>query len=59
MLGLDVTDDELTLKVGMDLKQYSVTDNLSIPSRIIINRPQEKLARSIKTYIWQNPVVKK
>lgn len=54
MLLLDVSNDESTIILGMDINKYSVTDNLSIPSTIKFKRPQDREAGIFPTYISGN-----
>lgn len=49
-LRFDVTEDESPIVLAMNLKRHSVTDNISVPSRIIIDRPHDRNPRILQMY---------
>lgn len=58
-LRLDITDDEAPIKIGMDVKSHSITDNISCPNKLIIQRPSDKTARTLTTYLYGETVLNK
>lgn len=57
-INFDITNDESPVIIGMDLKRYSVTDNLSSPPQLTIKRPMDKEARRMETYMTVNEPLK-
>lgn len=49
-IRFDVTDDESPITIGMDVKLYSITDNIASPSQIVIKRPHDSAPRILETY---------
>lgn len=49
-IRFDVTDDKSPIAIGMVVNVYSITDTISTPSRVIINRPHDRQTRSLQTY---------
>lgn len=53
----DVTNDDSPVVVGLDVKQYTITDNMSAPPRIMMKRPSDNATRSLETYLSkENPL---
>lgn len=50
-LTFDLTDDDSPLTIGMDVKLYYVTDNLSSQSNLRFNRPFDNGPRIFYTYV--------
>lgn len=50
-ITFDVANDESPLIIGMDLKWYSMTDNIATPPRIIMRRPTDNRTRILETYM--------
>lgn len=49
-LTFDLSEDDSPLVIGLDAKRHSITDNLSTPARLILNRPKDKGPRSLPCY---------
>lgn len=47
----DVTNDGSPIVVGMDVKKYTTTDNLSSPPTITMKRPTDHSERKLETYL--------
>lgn len=50
-IDFDVTFDYSQIIIGMDIKRYKMTENLKLPSHMILCRPKDKMIRSLQTYI--------
>lgn len=51
-ITFDLFDDSSPLVIGLDLKQYTTTDNFNF--RLIIKRPTDKEERTLRTYMTNN-----
>lgn len=51
VLRFDVTDDESPITIGMDMKKFSITVNLSSPTTIKLRRSFDQCPRILKTYM--------
>lgn len=54
----DVTEDNSPVVIGMDIKKFSKTDNLSNPPHMMIRRPEDKGKRFLETYIKEDDPLK-
>lgn len=50
-MKFDVMDDVSPISVGMDIKQLSVTDNMSRPRKLTLIRHTDKKERTLQTYV--------
>lgn len=50
-LTFDVTNDDSPVFIYMDIKRYTITDNMSSPPNIIIKRPSDVDRRVMETYM--------
>lgn len=48
-IDFDVTNDASPIILGMDVKKYTLTDNLASPPVMIMNRPSDKGVRTMET----------
>lgn len=50
-MTFDTTNDDSPIVMGMEVRRYSVTDNLAPPTRIRTRRPSDKGIFKLETYM--------